>query len=66
LTLSEQQCFVRDTACQSTKEQEEFGGHSFLGPPVYNYGCKKKERTVVSLLDVQSSADKKVAKTQDR
>jgi len=35
LTLSKQQYFVVDTACQSTKSQnmlEMFGGHGNLGP----------------------------------
>jgi len=68
LTLSEQQYFVRDAACQSTKQQDilEFWkghgplGHSWL-PFGYKRGMKKKKQ---HLRGDQSSTDKKLAATQ--
>ena len=60
LTLSEQQHFVKDTACQSPIWQDllEILGNSFLGPLVCAYGCKKKGtrkkiwwKAVLSVLD---------------
>ena len=65
--------FKRETAlcsghCLSkhkmTRYASSLRGHGFLGPPVYACGCKEKQRTVLD--DVQSSTDKKLAKTQDR
>jgi len=60
--LSEQQHFVRDAACQSTKCQDmpEVCGACPPGNVCgYNKRMKKKEQ---HLLDVQSSADKKLAR----
>jgi len=50
-----------------TRYARNLGGSSFLGPLSTPTVARKqeKERTVLSLLDVQSSTDKKLAKTQD-
>jgi len=69
LTSNEQQYFVGDTACQSTKWQEckKFGrGVTPLVLPGYDFGYKKIIKTKQQyLLDVQSSTHKKLATMQD-
>jgi len=43
----------------------EIWGAQLPWPPVYANGCKEKERTVFSLLDVQASTDRKLANMLD-
>ena len=66
LKLSEKQYFVPDTASQSTKWQDMlaiWGGMAPLAPLSTPVVAKKKKEQY--LLDVQSSTDKNLAKTQD-